>query len=100
MTTPLPDPQSYDPAMQPLVQIAVEDLSERLGIPTEEIQVLEADGVVWGDTSMGCPQPGMSYLQVPQDGARIRLSAGGQVYDYHSGGNRLPFLCQNPDPSP
>jgi hypothetical protein len=89
-----PEPLPYDPAMQPLVQIALQDLSDRLGIPTSEIQVLGAEGVVWGDTSMGCPQPGMAYLQVPQDGARIRLSAGGQEYNYHSGGNRPPFLCE------
>lgn len=85
---------SYDPAMQPLVQIALEDLAARLGIPTGQIEVLEAEGVVWGDTSMGCPQPDMAYLQVPQDGSRILLSAAGQVYSYHSGGSRLPFLCE------
>jgi hypothetical protein len=36
----------------------------------------------------------MVYIQVPQDGALIRLSAKGQVYDYHSGGNRGVFLCE------
>jgi hypothetical protein len=94
MATPPPDTHPYDPAMQPIVQIALQDLSERLDIPVEQIAVLEAEAVVWGDTSMGCPQPGMAYLQVPQDGARIRLSAGGQMYNYHSGGIRPPFLCQ------
>jgi hypothetical protein len=89
-----PELLPYDPAMQPLVQIALDDLSARLGISTGEIEVLQAQGVVWGDTSMGCPQPGMAYLQVPQDGALIRLSAGGQVYNYHSGGNRPLFLCE------
>lgn len=91
MSTP-----TYDPAMEPLVQLARQDLAQRLGIPAGQIEVLEAEAVVWPDTSMGCPQPGMAYLQVPQDGARIRLSAKGQVFDYHSGGNRLPFLCENP----
>jgi hypothetical protein len=97
MTTPQPSPPSYDPAMEPLVQIARQDLAVRLGIAIDEIEVLEAEGVVWGDTSMGCPHPDMGYLQIPQDGARIRLSAGGQVYNYHSGGNRLPFLCDQPE---
>lgn len=96
MATPEPVTPSYDPAMQPLVQIALDDLAGRLGIPVGEIEVIEAEGVVWGDTSMGCPHPDMSYLQVPQDGALIRLSAGGQVYNYHSGGNRPPFLCDQP----
>jgi hypothetical protein len=97
MTTPQPTPAPYDPAMEPLVQIARQDLAVRLGIAIDEIEVLEAQGVVWGDTSMGCPHPDMSYLQVPQDGALIRLSASGQVYNYHSGGNRLPFLCDQPE---
>jgi hypothetical protein len=96
MTTPESDIPSYDPAMEPLVQIARQDLVVRLGIAMDEIEVLEAEGVVWGDTSMGCPHPDMAYLQVPQDGALIRLSAGGLVYNYHSGGNRLPFLCDQP----
>jgi hypothetical protein len=97
MTTSQPAPSSYDPAMEPLVQIARQDLAGRLGIAIDEIEVLEAQGVVWGDTSMGCPHPDISYLQVPQDGALIRLSAAGQVYNYHSGGNRLPFLCDQPE---
>jgi hypothetical protein len=97
MTTPQPVPPSYDRAMEPLVQIARQDLAVRLGITVDEIEVLEAQGVVWGDTSMGCPHPDMSYLQVPQDGALIRLSAAGQVYNYHSGGNRPPFLCDQPE---
>jgi hypothetical protein len=97
MTPPQPTPPPYDPAMEPLVQIARQDLAVRLGIAIDEIEVLEAQGVVWGDTSMGCPHPDMSYLQVPQDGALIRLSAAGQVYNYHSSGNRLPFLCDQPE---
>jgi hypothetical protein len=88
---------SYNPALEPLVQIARQDLADRLGIPVDEIEVLEAEGVVWGDTSMGCPHPDMAYLQVPQDGALIRLSVAGRVYNYHSGGNRPPFLCDQPE---
>jgi hypothetical protein len=101
MTTSQPAPPSYDPAMEPLVQIARQDLAERLGIAVDEIEVLEAQGVVWGDTSMGCPHPDMGYLQVPQDGALIRLSVGNREYNYHSGGNRPPFLCETslPDKS-
>ena len=99
MPTPEHETPSYDPAMEPLVQIARQDLAVRLGIAIDEIEVLEAQGVVWGDTSMGCPHPDMGYLQVPQDGALIRLSVGGREYNYHSGGNRPPFLCETPLPN-
>ena len=78
----------------PLVIQAKEDLAGRLGISPNHIALLSYEEVVWPDASLGCPQPGMAYIQVPQDGALIRLSAEGQVYDYHSGGNRDVFLCE------
>jgi hypothetical protein len=84
----------YDPAMQPMVQDAVNDLAQRLGIAPEAIEVIEARAAVWSDTSMGCPQPDMRYLQVPQDGAFIQLSASGKLYNYHYGGRRGLFLCE------
>jgi hypothetical protein len=89
---PISPPQVENP--NPLVTQAKEDLAERLGIPTTEIELLSFDEVVWPDASLGCPQPGMRYKQVPYDGALIRLSVVGQVYDYHSGGSRGVFLCE------
>lgn len=77
-----------------LVEQAKEDLAERLGIETAAIELLSFEEVVWPDSSLGCPQPGMRYKQVPYDGALIRLSALGKVYDYHSGGSRGVFLCE------
>ena len=78
----------------PLVLQAKEDLAGRLGIAISEIELLSFEEVVWPDSSLGCPQPGMRYKQVPYDGALIRLSAGGQIYDYHNGGSRGVFLCE------
>ena len=91
----MPPVNSTDTSIQnPLVSHAKEDLAERLGIPITDIELLSFEEVVWPDSSLGCPQPGMRYLQVPSDGALIRLSAEGQVYDYHSGSNRGVFLCE------
>jgi hypothetical protein len=89
-------PNEIDPNLEPLIQQAVKDLAERLNISPDQIEVLAAGSVVWSDPSMGCPAPDMRYIQIPQDGALIRLQAGGQVYEYHSGGNKPPFLCENP----
>ena len=79
--------------MENLVIQAKEDLAHRLSIPIDQIEVLEAKSVVWPDASLGCPQPGMRYKQVPVDGALIRLQTNGQVHEYHSGGGRGLFLC-------
>jgi len=83
-----------------LVHSAQEDLAQRLSIKVEQIEVIEAKSVVWPDASVGCPQPGMRYRQVPQDGALIRLQAEGRVYEYHNGGTRGLFLCEQPAGTP
>ena len=36
----------------------------------------------------------MEYLQVLSDGARIILDVDGTQYNYHSGGERGLFLCE------
>lgn len=79
----------------PLVQQAINDLARRESISPASIELLSFEEVVWPDTSLGCPQPGMRYRQVLQDGASIllRFSAGERVY--HSGGSRPPFWCSS-----
>lgn len=83
-----------DPALQPLVDRAVADLTGRLG--DVEIAVVSAEAVTWPDTSYGCPQPGMAYTQVLTDGTRIILEAEGRRYDYHTGPTADIFLCEGP----
>lgn len=79
-----------------VASLAVADLAARLDMAADDIEVLEVREVTWRDGSLGCPKPEMSYRQMLVNGSLIRLSAGGQVYQYHSGRNRAPFLCENP----
>lgn len=80
--------------LTPVIEQATADLAQRLDINDEAVQVLRAESVVWPDASLGCPQPGMNYKQVPEDGALIILQAQGVVYEYHIGGSRGLFLCE------
>lgn len=89
-----PIPTPIDPGMQSLVKFAQEDLSRRQGIATSQIELISAEPVTWPDGGLGCPQPGMLYPQVQVDGVLIRLRARGNVYEYHSGGGKPPFLCE------
>ena len=87
--------------MLPQVSEAIADLAGRLSVAPEQIAVVSVEAVVWPDGSLGCPQPGMMYPQVLQDGLRIRLAVEGVIYQYHSGGRRAPFLCEHPaEPAP
>jgi hypothetical protein len=87
-------PGTSGPSENRLVIQAKEDLAERLSTAVDQIQLVEFRAVVWPDASLGCPQPGMVYIQVPQDGALIILAVGEKRYEYHSGGARPPFLCE------
>jgi hypothetical protein len=91
-----------DAGLQNLIERAKEDLAQRLKIVLTEISLIDAKAVVWPDASLGCPQPGMKYKQVPEDGALIVLQVNGINYEYHNGGSRGLFLCQKAakDPNP
>lgn len=82
--------------LQPFIDMATADLAERLGVDSTTINVISAVLVTWPDGSLGCPMPGMEYAQVLQDGSIIELGHAERVYRYHSGGNRTPFLCDQP----
>lgn len=84
------------PESDPDVQQALADLSARLGISTDRIEVLLAEEVVWSDSALGCPEEGMAYTQALAPGRRIILNVDGQLYFYHSSANREQFLCGPP----
>lgn len=86
------------PHLKSLVEEAKEDLAGRLSIPVSNVDLLEARDVTWPDSSLGCPQPGMLYMEVLTPGYLIRLLANGREYEYHAGRNRRFFLCQTPSP--
>ncbi|WP_225753866.1 hypothetical protein [Actinotalea sp. Marseille-Q4924] len=77
---------------------AVADLAERLGVEPASVTVVRDEAVTWRDGSLGCPAPGMAYTQALTPGRLVVLEAGGRTVEYHSGGRRGLFLCENPQP--
>lgn len=71
---------------------AQEALANWLSIFSEEIEVVEVEEVEWPDTSLGCPEPGMAYLQVIVPGCRVVMRMNDEVYEYHWGGGH-GVLC-------
>jgi hypothetical protein len=104
LETPMSPPTTppLDPIMQRLADQARQDLAGRLRVDPTTIEVVSFESVTWPDGSLGCPQPGMAYTQVPMDGYRLVLSVGKREFQYHGGGaRRAPFLCEKPaNPAP
>lgn len=95
---PVPTSSSSDVpgADSPDVRRAVADLAATVDLAAEDVSVVEVEEVTWRDGSLGCAEKGMSYTQALVDGRRIVLEVGGTRYEYHSGGDRAPFLCEDP----
>jgi hypothetical protein len=91
---------SQTPAARPenLIVKASEDLAQRLSISFTQIKVIEVTSLEWSDSSLGCPQPDMFYLQVITPGYRIVLEANGTQYEYHSNREAYVVYCENTNP--
>ncbi len=59
-------------------------LISKLGVNSDDIQVVSAEKVEWSSTALGCPEPGVGYAAVIVSGWKFDLSHGGQTYAFHS----------------
>jgi hypothetical protein len=98
----LPAPGIPNPQMAMIQKVSM-DLAERLQVDISEIEVVNATGMEWNDSSLGCPEPGMGYLMVITPGFQITLRASGETYTYHTNQTNHFVLCgpnNQPVPSP
>lgn len=95
--TPAPIPEETDVESpsdaEQAVELAREDLAQRLDLAPKGIGVVSVEAVEWSDTSLGCPQPGMAYAQVITPGFRVVLAVKRQMYKYHTHAGRFVILC-------
>jgi hypothetical protein len=76
-------PEAADAAA---VTIARRMFAESRGLSAAAVAVESVEEVVWNDSSLGCPQEGMAYMQVLTPGYRITITDGmSQTAVYHAG---------------
>jgi hypothetical protein len=82
--SPIPSP-SPETLPRP-VELVRQDLAEHLGIPIDDVHVVEIKEVIWPDTCLGLPAP---ELCAPGEtpGYQVTLLALGQEYVYHTDKN-------------
>ena len=81
-----------------LIDLVKADLAQRLSVSPDQISVVVSESVEWSDSSLGCPQPDMAYLEVITPGYRILLEVNGQQYEYHFGRDTYFVYCDDPLP--
>ena len=76
-----------------MVVLVKEHLAQRLGIAVNQIVLAEIKPVRWRDAGLGCPKPGIDYIQVETPGYNIQLEAGGSTYIYHTDETKRFVQC-------
>lgn len=76
------------------VELAISTLSQKLSISRQKITIIKETSMQWRDSSLGCPQKGVQYLQVITEGLLVILQANDKTYHVHTGNNRAVICDQ------
>jgi hypothetical protein len=93
VTTPAQPPTAKQGSEQDLDALAVETLRKHLANPAADVEVLSITPIEWRDSSLGCPKPDFSYMQVITPGHLAVLRHGGTTYQVHMA-EKSAFVCE------
>lgn len=97
-TEPSPGPASALP--DSILAAVRSDLAVHSGAAVDDVRLISARAMRWNDGSMGCPQPGQSYIQALVDGYQVILEVRGRQYDYRSNARGGFVRCEQPGANP
>ena len=100
-------PVSIPPSSEPVPGTVPEALLEQIvaaaaavaGVDPSAVSVVSTEAVIWNNGALGCPKPGVMYIQQIIAGYRVVVEAGGQRYDYRVGSSGVPKLCEGSMPA-
>ena len=95
-------PVSIPPSGEPVPGTVPEPVLEKIiaaaaavaGVDPSEVTVVSTEAVTWNNGALGCPKPGVMYIQQVMAGYRVVVEAGGKQYDYRVGSSGEPKLCE------
>jgi hypothetical protein len=93
--TEMSAPTTPDASSEQLINLVKQHLAKQLGISMDQIAISNIKPVVWRDAGLGCPKPGVDYIQVETPGYQIVLEAQGQSYNYHTDETQRFVPCRS-----
>ena len=94
-STPSPGGASVpiSPQAQPAVDAALQAAAARLGVPRDQLRVVQVQEREWSDASLGCPQPGQLYAQVITPGYLVTIEGAGRRVEVHTDTRGRAVIC-------
>ena len=96
---PLQTPPNVPGIPTHILDLVRTEAARLAGVSVDEVGVVAATQVTWGDGSLGCPLPGEMYTQVLVPGYQIILQAGEEEYDFRASANGDFRVCDQPGSS-
>jgi hypothetical protein len=94
--TPVSIP-AMDAGQPPAAEAVRRLLADSLGVPYDQVAILNADAVVWNDGCLGVPQPDEDCQPDPVSGYRVTLESNGERYIFHTDESGLLARLAPPD---
>jgi len=75
------------------VKLARDHLAKQLNTEVSNIEIIQIEEKIWGDSSLGCPKEGFFYIQVIIPGYRVTFQHKQTLYFYNSDKNLTFVEC-------
>ena len=86
---------AQDKGKDAAVALAKKTLATKLGVAADALQLDKAEEFDFPDSSLGCPEKGMTYAQIIMSGYKVLLKADGKPHAVHVAGTRA-VICGPP----
>ncbi len=80
----------------PIIAAVKVEIAKDAGVSASDVTIISGEAVTYPDGSLGCPQPGMAYTQIPVDGWKVVGTAAGATFDYRGSGLTDIRRCEKP----
>ncbi len=83
------------PSERQAAEAARKVIAQKAGVGADELKLVSVAAQEWNDSSLGCPEEGMMYMQVITPGYKVVLEADGKQYEAHTDRSGRAVTCQD-----
>jgi hypothetical protein len=79
-----------------VIEAVKAEIAADAGVAARDVTIISAQAVTFPDGSLGCPSPGVNYIQVQVDGFIVVGTAAGATFDYRGTSPTDIRRCEKP----
>ena len=84
--------KNYTAQEQEAIDLAISKVNQITPLSKDSVEHLKIRSIQWPDSSLGCPEPGVDYLQKMIPGYLVSFTVDGKIYSVNIGDNTA-IIC-------